>query len=1250
MPVPALVIGLGGSGATVATYVKKELMESAQKWPLKEVRILAFDTDTDAAKDATIGASGQMRMGGLTTGGVRLREGGEFFYIGGNVKSLVEQVAKGQHKHIGRWFQAEAYLKDLSLPDNMYNLNVGAGQFRQFGRMAIFKDMTDASSRRVFNTLSDALTRIKQQNPTLTNLQVFIIGSVAGGTGAGMFADVAHLVRAIAGQPNVQLEGKLSIRGYLILPDAFSQTVRTDVLKEMHARAYAAMRENRRFTINFDYERGYPMPYRETTAKDPIWNGAVKGQLFDLLYYIDGQGGQAATASLKHGVAPAIADAISAAVDGDAGPAFSSYVVNVKAVYAGRLARGVLPHKAATFGSLGSHSIVFPIYHIVEGWAHDLGRQMLDNLLAPTEFDPRSGTPTALAANQNPEEPNEDGGNIGFEFLNSQQAVSFEYVDADGNTRSNSVEPTLLPQQLYYIATHSRRGSSAILPELIERRIEDWQAHFMPEGQDDDTRRLLDRVKTTLNSRLYHPKEGGEVMATDQVKQKQQEEMDAAADRIERGVRAYKNRYLGAPSRQGRRSGGLYRKALDEIVAYQMDRFIQRLDLFMLATLNGSANNPQSIAKHGKVGFLVTFLQGLFSALELTRTKLQEAQEQRRELGEGYLSAVAKAESAKQNMLDAAAKKGLFSSRSATSAQHAYLQAEVELIDMLKVETTEEAILSAVTQMIDYVRSAEESLQAWVNALARDTKSLYRQVLDGRTYIDNDRRAMQDVTVRLIVTDPDYEKARFQTYLDRADGGWVNRQLGQVQWRIKHRKVAGQPKVELGFSLGTSNEDHFVFGLDTADENLTQWLNLCRQPFQRAYDEESVLSYLIQHRQYRYPDRLAEDIHGNSGIMLNVAGGDPLPANFLRAYYLRDAEAGQADYLRGVVDRIAGLSGFSISQEDLQDAASGDDTGQVSENKFVRFVNSEDRFKLTFVFTQELIELDNIVSYSNTGFTEYTGTIHGNRSILHVFPAEVNAARYEARLGELKQPIRLFDNEVTLQLEDISRVKLFLLCFVYGLIRRDSEVNDTTGERLNLWKLYLEPEKQFDEQGNPTKTEEIYLTEPQSNPHILDALATFNYEERDARHKTGYIFEINYPQVVEALRRAREKDVAQRLGANVAGQHSPDLSGQVDTVDAETRQTVLEDLAQIDRIREHQNRFTGQILPALEKRKAQIPDEQRDYDMVSIFLLMLNDEVQGVRRTVKNRLSALRNLGQPPAGSQTEQPPQQNDDLWDAWS
>ena len=251
----------------------------------------------------------------------------------------------------------------------------------------------------------------------------------------------------------------------------------------------------------------------------------------------------------------------------------------------------------------------------------------------------------------------------------------------------------------------------------------------------------------------------------------------------------------------------------------------------------------------------------------------------------------------------------------------------------------------------------------------------------------------------------------------------------------------------------------------------------------------------------------------------------------------------------------------------------------------------------------------------------------GDRSIMHIFPAEVNATRYEGRLSDLGQPIRLLVNDVTLQMEDLPRLKLFLLCYIYGLIQRGSVLDRDTGSRLNIWQLHIEPDKTHDEYGNPTQALEIWLTEAQSDPHILDALTTFNYEERDARFKQGHVHEIDYGEVAAALRRARDADVAQRLQEDTAGTYSPDLLQQASAVDADTRQTILQDLAQIDRIREYQNRFKGEILPALEKRKERDPEQQKDYDVVSVFTLMLDDEVRGVRKTVRNRLTALRHLG-----------------------
>jgi len=111
MPSPALVVGLGGTGTLVATYIKKELMEtSGGRWPLKEVKVIAFDTDP---RQPQIGGQGQIRQVGQSTGAVRL-ESGEFVPVTGSVRQLMKDVAAGMYPHIGKWLLAEFYLNNLS--------------------------------------------------------------------------------------------------------------------------------------------------------------------------------------------------------------------------------------------------------------------------------------------------------------------------------------------------------------------------------------------------------------------------------------------------------------------------------------------------------------------------------------------------------------------------------------------------------------------------------------------------------------------------------------------------------------------------------------------------------------------------------------------------------------------------------------------------------------------------------------------------------------------------------------------------------------------------------------------------------------------------------------------------------------------------------------------------------------------------------------------------------------------------------
>ena len=74
------------------------------------------------------------------------------------------------------------------------------------------------------------------------------------------------------------------------------------------------------------------------------------------------------------------------------------------------------------------------------------------------------------------------------------------------------------------------------------------------------------------------------------------------------------------------------------------------------------------------------------------------------------------------------------------------------------------------------------------------------------------------------------------------------------------------------------------------------------------------------------------------------------------------------------------------------------------------------------------------------------------------------------------------------------------------------------------------------------------------------------------------------------------------------------------------RNDALLELASIERISEIRDRFEKNILPHYLKDLGD-PDAQKDYDIASVFLLMLNDEVQAVRRLLKDRIQTLRDLG-----------------------
>ncbi len=146
---PTMVIGVGGTGLKVATYVKKALLEmNRNQMPLgMALRVL----DTEKKIRFAAGGWGKERSEHHATGPVAI-EGGEYLALSKDVKSTGLSIKAEQseaaadprklrsqpHRHISTWFQATHYIDEAVVDSAVWNLDVGAGRYRQFGRLALF--------------------------------------------------------------------------------------------------------------------------------------------------------------------------------------------------------------------------------------------------------------------------------------------------------------------------------------------------------------------------------------------------------------------------------------------------------------------------------------------------------------------------------------------------------------------------------------------------------------------------------------------------------------------------------------------------------------------------------------------------------------------------------------------------------------------------------------------------------------------------------------------------------------------------------------------------------------------------------------------------------------------------------------------------------------------------------------------------------------------------------------------------------
>ncbi|MGB5636696.1 MAG: tubulin-like doman-containing protein [Waterburya sp.] len=230
-----ICIGLGGTGKDVLMRIRRLIVDKYGS--LDGLPVVSFvHIDTDKASSNVTG----LRTGNFYHGvDLRLSDAEKVaatmsrvevnnFVQEMNRKSSNYEGSPGVYKNIESWFPPQL-LKDLKAIDE------GAQGIRPVGRLAFFhnhRKIKTAIETAEQKTLGHEGKLIQQRLIVENELNIFVVGSLCGGTGSGIFLDTAYCLRGMYGDRGAQISGYL-----VISPELYGDT------PYANANTYAALKE-----------------------------------------------------------------------------------------------------------------------------------------------------------------------------------------------------------------------------------------------------------------------------------------------------------------------------------------------------------------------------------------------------------------------------------------------------------------------------------------------------------------------------------------------------------------------------------------------------------------------------------------------------------------------------------------------------------------------------------------------------------------------------------------------------------------------------------------------------------------------------------------------------------------------------------------------------------------------------------------------------------------------------------------------
>jgi hypothetical protein len=1191
MPSPTLVVGLGGTGDWALVHTYRNLIAQHGKVP-DEVKLLLVDTD------------GVTRV---EFDGTRLPK--EYVLpIGGPITDLSEQVQSDPDENPElSWYKAGWF---NPIGGTVLNLSIGASRFRQLGRMAIFDNIRSGKQTLAAN-LETAISAIhtKQNNW----LMVCLVGSLCGGSGSGMFIDVAHLIRRIAHAKGFPQSGVM-LRGFLVLPQAYDGTLNPDedTQKTFRARSFSGLRELTRFS-GLRWPKGTPMVYDHKQTFGTSANDVLKSQLFEALYLVDGRRSLHTLdkVEIQYGVAPAIADTIAVLIDSQAKNVVESYHANIASAAKTHSEKEISSKGAPTVGTIGCYSIIWPWDVVVEEWSHRLMHELLDKLNEPSGFEeqiPRR--PTNIRDDRRGGYSSNSGADDAQELYSQDQ---FGKKDLE-----RLVQAVLSWQNREKV--NPKKAAEEFQTQLFEENLlESFRSRW--DQADKSNFELLDKTAGSFLWPLQRDKPGskqGGLLEQVGIKKPQQEYCavpkpgrehlpKTAAEDLSKRMKTFIAGYLGA-EQGGRRvfdkhTPAKFLEALNTCAEEQEEHFEGALLAWLEELLNGTSPDAREadLNRSGKLGYARSYLNQLMKNFQSASVFIVDQMKHRRD--ESMPKMRVNIENAEAAM------------KTDKRQQEQFLKAWDERLNLEKWLWAAQAHADSALRLAQMCRLYHGELVAWVKALFTDTEGLYAEVSKRKKKGSKHREEEQKLNeVREIIRRGPYEDDCYNQVVEDSgtDMGLRNWLLDQVKWEIGREN--SQPKVVLKIANQTLKRD-------SINEQYGWLFKKCQEGFERTKNYRSLLQIL--YTDYDFKTDALEDSKEKSAA--NMA--DALRNRYAPLLLLNNngSTAHQSVYLRWFDDPIDSTQ--NALQPLLKGALEGGDPANPHR---ITFLPSEDRFRLSCITFYDLILYKHVKAYDPEGFESYriipqtcqSGAGNFSREIAHVLPGEVYAAQYEP-LGQNAKLEDLLAEDIVDGLNDPQRFERFKQACIYGTDDRFISshlipADDPKHPSKWVWRLVLQPLlNETGPTGKKLPAKEYWLTDPareEEQISLVQALRNYVLGRIDYRTMNSIEVEVD-GKLDDELRRARIEDLQRREKNGDLGNSCPEYLSKLNTVAGQQRGEAKSKIAKLDRYREREDDWEK------EPEKYQQKGDRSNSQLYNIFLADIRRESSDLRKALASQLA-----------------------------